>query len=417
MKTKHKRVICLFFYVHQPYRLKTYRFFNIGHDHEYYDDDRNKNVIKLTSRDCYLPANDLLMNIMNKHGDAFKVTFGISGTAIEQFKKYTPQVIDNFRQLYHTGNVEYVAEPYANSLAMLSDPAEYRRQIEQHKNLMKCHFGCLPTTLVNTNLVYSNDTAALAHQMGFKSILTEGARQALGWRSSNYLYSSDLYPEIKLLMRNSGLSDDIAFRFSMHDWNQWPLTADKFMSWLNKIDKKEKVVNLFMDYGIFGHMQMDETGIFRFMNSLVDKIIKSREWCFRTVSEASDSIEPVGTLDIPESISWADQDHDTSAWLGNELQKEAFDSLYSVAHIMESCSDRGLLSDWNRLQTCDHLYYMSTKHFNDGLVQRFYSPYNSPYDAFVNYMNVLSDFLIRVHEYADNKAQLVIPQKLSLIHI
>jgi alpha-amylase len=410
MSTKSKRAICLFFYVHQPFRLKTFRFFSIGADHDYYDDDYNKNIIKRAALDCYLPANEILMNTIKKYGPEFKVTFGISGTALEQLKKYAPRVIDGFRQLYETGNVEFVAEAYAHSLAMFAHKSEYKRQIEDHKRILENYLGCKPTALVNSNLIYSNETAGLAKQMGFKTILTEGAQQILGWKSSNYLYSSDIYPDVKLLLRNYQLSDDITFRFSKRDWSEWPLTADKFISWLNAINKNEQIINLFMDYGTFGIHQKAETGIFRFINTLVEKIIKSGKWNFNTVSQAAETIEPAATLNIPQSISWADQDRDISAWLGNDLQQEAYNSLYSVVDVMQTCTDSELLSDWNKLQTCDHFYYMSTKYFNDGVIHRFFSPYSSPYEAFVNYMNVLSDFLIRVHEYSDRRAQLVVQQ-------
>jgi len=405
MRTNNKCIICLFFYVHQPFRLKTYRFFNIGHDHYYYDDQINRNIIKNTALDCYLPANELLMTIMKKHPEDFNVSFGISGTALEQLKKYTPKVIDSFRQLYQTENVEFVAESYSNSLAMFTNQPEYKKQIEEHSKSLKNYFGCTPKVLVNANLVYSNETAALAHEMGFKTVLTEGSSQVLGWKSSNYLYSSEPYPDVNLLLRNYELSDDITFRFSMSEWSEWPLTADKFISWLNAIDPKEQVINLFMDYGTLGIYQNAEIGIFHFMNDFVEKIIKSGKWSFKTVSEVVETIDPVDSLNISEAISWADQDRNTSAWLGNELQQEAFNSLYSVSHIMEACTDKELLSDLNKLQTCDHFYYMSTKCFNDGAVQRFFSPYKSPYQAFVNYMNVISDFLIRVHEYEEQKAR------------
>jgi alpha-amylase len=405
MKPDKKRIICLFFYVHQPFRLKTYRFFNIGNDHNYYDDPLNRNIIKNAAHYCYLPTNDNIRELIQRYPDEFKVTFGISGTALEQLRKQTPKVIESFNQLYHTGNIEFVAEPYSNSLAMLSHESEYIKQIEKHCKALISYFGSRPTALVNTNLLYSNDIATLAHYLGFTTVLTEGSGQALGWKSPNYLYSSEPYPDIKLLLRNYELSDDIAFRFSRHECIEWPLTSDKLLSRLNSIDPKEQLINLFMDYGAMGDCQNAEAGIFNFMNDFVDKAINSGKWSFKTVSEIAGSIDSVATLNISEAISWADQERDTTAWLGNELQQEAYKSLYSVAQIMETCTDMDLLSDWNKLQTCDHFYYMSTKSFDNRAVRRFYSPYKSPYEAFVNYMNVLSDFIIRANEYELQKAR------------
>jgi len=399
MITNNKRIICLFFYVHQPFRLKTYRFFNIGYDHYYYDDHQNRNMIKSASHDCYMPANEILMTIIKRYPEDFKVSFGISSTALEQLNIYASKAIDSFRELYETGNVEFVAEPFSSSLAMLTDQKEYRRQIKVLKQVLKQYFGGQPKALVNTNLVYSNVAASIAHQMGFNTVLTDGSGQALGWKSSDYLYYSELYPDVKLILRKDKQSNDITFRFSMREWNECPLIADKFISWLNTINPKEKVINLFIDYGTMGIYQND------FMNAFVEKIIQSGEWCFKTFSEVAKSINSVDSLNIREAISLPDRDINTSAWLGNELQQEAFKSLYSVAHIMEDCIDNELVSDWNKLQTCDHFYYMSTKYHNDGAVQRFYSPYSSPYEAFVNYMNVLSDFLTRVLEYENQKAQ------------
>jgi len=400
MRTKHERTICLFFQVHQPYRLKVYRFFNIGVDHNYYDDGKNRHIIKRVAHNCYMPANDLLMNCIKKFGSAFKITFGISGTAIEQFKKYTPWVIESFKKLYETGNVEFVGESYPYSLAMLSQPAEYKEQVKTHKKILENVFGCSPKALVFTNLVHSNGISGIAKEMGFKTIFTEGASQVLDWRSPDYVYSSGPYPDIKLLLRNYRLSDDISFNFSVRDWTEWPLTAEKYITWLNGLDKKEEIVNLAMDYATLGEYQNSNTGIFNFFNAFVEQTISSKKWTFRTLSEAAEKIESAGTLSVPDVISWADEERDLTAWLGNEMQQEAYNILYSAAPVMEHCTDKELLSDWNKLQTCDHFYYMSTKSLDGVNAHQYFSPYNSPFDAFVNYMNVLSDFLIRVDEYA-----------------
>jgi alpha-amylase len=399
MITKHKRTICLFFQVHQPYRLRVYRFFDIGVDHQYYDDARNKHILKRVVHNSYMPANDLLMNCIKKYGPGFKITFGISGSALEQFEKYTPWVIESFRKLYETGNVEFVAEPYPYSLALLFHQAEYVRQVKEHGKILSRLIGAIPQAMANTNLLYSDKIAAIAKEMNLKTILTEGANQVLGWQSPDYMYSCSPYPEIKLLLRNHQLSDDIGYRFSMRDWSEWPLTAEKYISWLNGLDKKEQIVNLFMDLSSLGEHQPSGTGIFNFYNAFLNQAISSGNWVFRTVSEASQTINPVGSLSVSEEISWADQDHNITAWLGNELQKEAFTNLYSAGPVMKHCTDKKLLKDWNNLQASDHFCYMSTKRMNDGKLRNEFSPYSSPYEAFVNYMNVISDFLMRVDEY------------------
>ena len=397
MTRQNRRTICLFFQVHQPFRLKTYRFFEIGADHHYYDEYQNRKIVQRIARDCYLPANEVLLDIIRKNGADFKLTFSISGTALEQFMTYAPAVIESFRRLFSTGNVEFVAQSFAHSLAMLTEKAEYQRPVKHPMNLLNSIFGCTPTTFITANLVYSDEIAELAQKLGFNTILTEGAPRVLGWISANYLYFCDKYPDVRLLLRNYQLSDDIAYRFSMREWNKWPLKAEK--SLLNSIDPKEKLVNLFMDYGTLGEFQKPESGIFSFMAAFAEKIIASKKWNFRTVSDATKKIKPAVALQSREAISWSEQDHDLIAWLGNDLQMEAYSSLYSVSGLMQNCQDQELLRDWNRLQTCDHFYYMSTKYQNDGSVQRFFSPYSSPFEAFINYMNVLSDFLIRVHEY------------------
>jgi alpha-amylase len=413
MRTIHKRTICLFFQVHQPFRLKVYRFFNIGIDHDYYDDAKNKHIIKRVAHNCYMPANDLLLSCIKKFGSAFKITFGISGTAIEQFKKFTPWVIESFRKLYETGNAEFVAESYPYSLAMLSQPAEYKQQVNAHKKILENLFGCKPKSLVFTNLAYSNGIAGIGQEMGFKTILTEGTRQVLDWRSPDYVYSSGPYPDIKLLLRNCQLSDDFSFRFSERNWSEWPLTAEKYNSWLDGLDKNEEIVNLAMDYATLGEYQNSNTGIFNFFNAFLEQTISSNKWTFRTISEAAKTTESKGTITVPEVVSWADEERDLTAWLGNEMQQEAFNTLYSVAPIMKYCTDKELLSDWNKLQTCDHFYYMSTKYQDGAYTHQFFSSYNSPYDAFVNYMNVLSDFLIRVDDYATHKTLQGLPGQVQ----
>jgi len=397
------RSVCLYFQVHQPFRLRTYRFFDIGADHYYYDDYQNKRIVRRIAADCYLPANEVLLGLINEFGSAFKVTFSISGTALDQFKKYAPEVIESFKRLAKTGNVEFLAETYSHSLVGLNDPDEFKRQVKEHAAAIKEIFGLTPTAFRNTELVYSNSIAGQVLEMGYKTMLTEGAKQLLGWKSPNFLYCSAPHQRLKLLLRNYQLSDDIAFRFSQKSWSEWPLTAQKYVTWFNHIDPKQEIVNLFMDYETFGEHQKADSGIFGFLRAFPEQLIKSHKWVFRTASEVSDDLQPVAGIDCPHAISWADEERDLTAWLGNDLQTDAFSSLYKVSDMMADCKDADLHRDWNYLQTSDHLYYMCTKWFSDGDVHQYFNPYGSPYDAFLNYMNVLSDFLIRVNEYAEKE--------------
>ena len=395
------RSVCLYFQVHQPFRLRTYRFFDIGADHYYYDDYQNKRITRRIAANCYLPANEILLGLINEYGSAFKVTFSISGTALEQFKKYAPEVIESFKRLAKTGNVEFLAETYSHSMAGLIDPEEFKRQVKEHDAAIKELFDYTPTAFRNTELVYSNSIAGQVLEMGYKTMLTEGAKQLLGWKSPNFVYFSAPHPRLKLLLRNFQLSDDITFRFSQQEWNEWPLSAEKFVKWLNNVDSKQELVNLFMDYETFGEHQKAESGIFGFLRAFPGQLIKTRKWAFRTASEVSEDLQPVAGIDCPHPISWADEERDLTAWLGNDLQNEAFTSIYKVSETMASCTDADLHRDWNYLQTSDHLYYMCTKWFSDGDVHQYFNPYGSPYEAFLNYMNVMSDFLIRVKEYAE----------------
>jgi alpha-amylase len=405
------RSVCLYFQVHQPFRLRTYRFFDIGSDHYYYDDYQNKRIVRRIAADCYLPANEVLLGLINEYGSAFKVTFSISGSAIEQFTKYAPEVLESFKRLAKTGNVEFLAETYSHSLAGLNDPSEFKRQVEEHAAAIKRIFGITPTAFRNTELVYSNSIAGQVLEMGYKTMLTEGAKQLLGWKSPNFLYCSAPHQRLKLLLRNYQLSDDITFRFSQQEWSEWPLTAEKYVTWLHNVDPKQELVNLFMDYETFGEHQKVSTGIFGFLRAFPEMLIKSGKWSFRTPSEIAEDMQPVAGIDCPHAISWADEERDVTAWLGNDLQSEAFSSLYKVSEVMASCKDADLHRDWNYLQASDHFYYMCTKWFSDGVVHHYFNPYGTPYEAFLNYMNVLSDFLIRVNEYAENTSVKTIKAK------
>jgi alpha-amylase len=388
--------ICFYFQVHQPFRLKTYRFFNMGHDHYYYNDFENSHIMSRIAQKCYIPMNDLLMKLIKKHGKDFKVSFSITGHAIEQFETYAPEVISSFKALAKTGNVEFLAETYAHSLSSLRSKTEFVEQVSMHSRKIEDLFGVRPTTFRNTELIYSDEIGEMVHDMGYNLMLTEGAKHVLGWKSPNFMYCNARNPKLKVLLKNNTLSDDIAFRFSNHGWSEWPLTAEKFAAWLTDTEKNEDVINLFMDYETFGEHQWRETGIFDFMAALPGKVLKNKGFKFVTPSELEKGLQPISAIHVPYPISWADEERDLTAWLGNEMQDEAFNKLYTLEHKIKRCTDPEIKRDWYRLQNSDHFYYICTKWFSDGDVHKYFNPYNSPYEAFINYMNILSDFSIRV---------------------
>jgi len=306
-------------------------------------------------------------------------------------------VIDSFKALAATGCVEFLAETYSHSLASLASTAEFKKQVKQHADLMKRLFGVKPVVFRNTELVYSDAIGATVADMGYGVMLTEGAKHILGWKSPDFVYANAINPKLKLLLRNFNLSDDIAFRFSDKGWSGWPLTAEKFADWSVSTLEKGDVVNLFMDYETFGEHQRSASGIFDFLNSLPSAIL-ARGIDFCTPSEAVRRYQPVAPLNVPYPISWADEERDTSAWLGNELQEEAFNKLYALESDVYKTKDDNLVTMFRRLQESDHFYYMCTKFFSDGSVHSYFNPYDTPYEAFINYMNVLADFELRVRE-------------------
>ena len=407
--------ICFYFQVHQPFRLRTYRFFDIGNSNQYFDEHKNDAVMKKVAEKCYLPTNHLLLDLIKEYGNRFKISFSISGTALDQFELYAPEVLQSFQELAKTGCVEFLAETYSHSLSSLISPEEFNRQVKDHSKKIEQLFGQKPTIFRNTELIYSDKIGELVSDMGFKTMLTEGANHILGWKSPNFLYCSAANPKLKLLLKNFRLSDDIAFRFSQSDWNGWPLTAEKFVGWLNSIPENDEIINLFMDYETFGEHQWKETGIFEFMRSLPHHVFSSTSFSFTTPSEASEVFQPIAQLSMPNPVSWADEERDLSAWLGNDIQDDAFESLYRLEHKIKKIKNEDLLRDWKYLQTSDHFYYMCTKFFADGDVHKYFNPYNSPYDAFINYMNVLSDFENRVNTNLIQNAEK--PQKNSRIQI
>jgi alpha-amylase len=344
----------------------------------------------------YIPMNKLLMELIKEYGPAFKVSFSISGVALEQIRMYAPDVLLSFQKLAATGNVEFIAETYSHSLSSLRSKTEFFEQVSKHKAMIRQYFGQDPTTFRNTELIYSDAIGEMVAEMGFKTQLTEGAKHILGWKSPNFIYCNTINPKLKVLLKNYQLSDDIAFRFSERGWSEWPLTAEKFVDWLNAFDPKQEVVNLFMDYETFGEHQWRETGIFEFMRALPARVFSHSDFSFNTPSELSEKLQPVSAIHVEDPISWADEERDLTAWLGNDLQDDAFDNLYALEEMVRNSDDLEIHKDWGFLQASDHFYYMCTKWFSDGDVHKYFNPYGSPYEAYINYMNVLSDLRQRL---------------------
>ncbi len=402
------KTICLYFQVHQPFRLRTYRFFEIGNDHYYYDDYANESILQRIAKDSYLPANEIMYDLIEKSNGKFKITFSISGIALDQFNLYAPEVLKSFQKLAKTGNVEFLAETYSHSISSLIDKEEFIEQVKLHAKTVEKYFGVKPKVFRNTELVYSDDIGKTIAEMGFKAILSEGAKHILGWKSPNYLYYNTLNPKLKVLLRNYKFSDDIAFRFSDQAWDEWPLTADKYISWFNNINEKEEIINLFMDYETFGEHQKKESGIFEFLKAFPKAVFDNSDFTFSTPTEVANTLQPVAAIHVPYPISWADEERDLTAWLGNDLQDEAFHKLYKLKNLVKKTNNKNILKDWSYLQTSDHFYYMCTKFFSDGDVHSYFNPYQSPYDAFINYMNVLNDFTIRVKQLVSKEEPQVV---------
>lgn len=389
--------ICLYFQVHQPFRYKKYPFFDIGKDHYYYDDYLNESVLYRVANESYLPTNELMLKLIEKHQGKFKVAFSISGVALDQMELYTPEVIESFKKLADTGCVEFLAETYSHSLVSLYNKEAFTTQVKKHHKRIKKLFGVKPKVFRNTELIYSDLIGKDIHEMGYKGILAEGAKHILGWKTPNKIYCNNLEPKLKILLRNYKFSDDIAFRFSDKNWDNYPLTAEKFTQ--NIIDESEtsEIINIFMDYETFGEHQKKDTGIFDFLEALPEQLLRNNIG-FYTPSEAIKKLETIAPISMPHPTSWADEERDTSAWLGNDMQKEAFDKLYKLSKKVENCKNKKIKKDWEYLQTSDAFYYMSTKWLTDGEIHAYFNPYPSPYDAFINYMNILSDFAIEVNK-------------------
>ena len=383
------KTVCLYFQVHQPWRLKTYRFFNIGKDHNYLDDLTNRAIMQKIARECYLPMNSLLLKLIKENKGAFRVSFSLTGTVVEQFKLYAPEVLDSFRELVKTGCVELLSETYSHSLAALSSKEDFVEQVKAHQAMLKKEFGVKPKAFRNTELIYSDEIGAMVGELGYKTILAEGAKHILGWKSPNFVYAGAADQSLRVLMRNYKLSDDIAFRFSNQGWDEYPLTAEKYATWLSEADGE--VINLFMDYETFGEHQKASTGIFDFVKALPKAILNRGDLKFATVSETAAEHQPVAVIHCPHVMSWADEERDITAWLGNDLQNEAFAKIYELKSKVRSLKSEDFNYVWNFMQTSDHFYYMATKWLSDGDVHSYFNPDDTAYEAFINYMNDLSE--------------------------
>ena len=386
--------ICFYFQVHQPLRLRHYTVFD--NNDQYFDDYKNAAICRKVANKCYLPANRLLLDIIRRFEGRFRIAYSLTGVLLEQLLSFSPEVLSTFDALAETGCVEFLAETYYHSLSFLYSRNEFVDQVNKHTETIENLFGQKPRIFRNTELIYNNDLAALVGSMGnFDAILTEGASHILGSRSPNFVYRPHGCSKLKLLLKNYSLSDDIAFRFSNRNWSEWPLTSEKFAQWISDVNGNGNVVNLFMDYETFGEHQWEDTGIFNFMRHLPEQVLKHPDNNFKTPSEVVQTYDSIDTVDIPHLISWADTERDLSAWLGNAMQSNAIHELYRLEKKIKKTSDEKIVSDWRKLQVSDHFYYMCTKYFADGDVHKYFNPYNSPYDSYINFMNVLNNLQSR----------------------
>ena len=386
--------VVFYFQVHQPFRLRRYSIFDS--DNNYFDNQKNEEICRKVADKCYLPTNQVIAELIDRHDGAFRVSYSLTGTVIEQFQRWAPDVLESFKSLGRTGCVEFIAETKYHSLAFLYDRQEFVAQTQEHCRLMEETFSQQPRVFRNTELTYNNDVASVVEEMGFDAILTEGADHILGYRSPNFIYNPPNCAHLRMLMKNYRLSDDIAFRFGNRDWKEWPLSADRFAHWIDQINGNGYVCDLFMDYETFGEHQWADTGIFDFLRALPEKVLAGGKNDFLTVSQAIGRYSPVGEVDVPNMISWADTERDISAWLGNSMQSSALHDVYALGEDVLATGDKSLIDDWRKLQTSDHFYYMCTKYFADGDVHKYFNPYESPYDAYINYMNILDNVRKRI---------------------
>ena len=387
--------VCFYFQVHQPPRLRRYSVFDS--DSRYFDQHRNTQILEKVAAKCYLPTTKLILELIKKHDGRFRVAYSLTGCVIDQFKHHCPEMITLLEQLASTGCVEFLNETYYHSLAFLYSRDEFQAQIDLHSKLMVELFGQRPRVFRNTELIYNNELAAYLNNLGrYSGVLTEGVDQILGSRSMNQLYHPPGLDQMKLLLKNYRLSDDVAFRFSNRSWEDWPLTAEKFATWVDQINRDGTVCNLFMDYETFGEHQWEDTGIFDFLAALPETILKTAGNDFKTPSQCIEAYDATDEYDVPHMISWADTERDLSAWLGNAMQSNALHELYKIEGPIKASGDDKLLADWRALTVSDHFYYMCTKYFADGDVHKYFNPYESPYDSYINFMNVLDNLRSRV---------------------
>ncbi len=388
--------VCLYFQIHQPFRIIPMSFFDIGQVSSYENEQENLAILNRIANNCYLPTNSLLLSLINATDKKFKVSFSISGTAIAQFEKYRPDVIASFQALSATGCVEFLAETYYHTLSANYAPSQFKEEVRQHSQKIYELFNQKPKIFRNTELIYDNNIAKTIENLGFSGILCEGLDNILGDRSPNFLYKPAKNAQIKCLLRNYRLSDDIAFRFSDTNWSQFPLEAGKYVGWLENIGADAEVINLFMDYETFGEHQTKSTGIFEFMNAFIRQVHDAEVLDFATASEVIHRHEAKGIYEVKSTSSWADKERDLSAWAGNELQKDSLRRIYEIGKKIELLGNKELIETWSRLKSSDHFYYMSTKNWPDDMVHQYFSPFENPYDAYICYTNVLKDLELYV---------------------
>ena len=387
------KTICLYFEIHQIIHLKRYRFFDIGTDHYYYDDYENERSITDIANRSYMPALNALKEMIDQNGDYFKVAFSLSGTGIEQLEMHAPQVLEKLQELNETGCVEFLAEPYSHGLAALANEASFARDVKKQAVKIKEYFGQEPQVLRNSSLIYSDDIGGQAAAMGFKGMLTEGAKHVLGWKSPHYVYNCAIAPNLKLLLRDVTLSDDISLRFNNSEWEGYPLFADNYVERIANFPKEEQVINIFMELSALGIAQPLSSNILEFLKA-IPGCAKAKGITFSTPTEICMKMKSVGALDVPDTLSWVDEERDVSCWLGNPMQREAFNKLYSIADRLRIADDPRINQDWDYLQASNNFRFMTTKPSNVGLDRGIYS---GPFDAFTNYMNILGDFINRVN--------------------
>ena len=392
--------ICLYLHCHQPRRLKKFSVFDIGAHGNYFDDDKNRQILEKVARKSYLPTNRMLLDLIKRSNGRFKVSMSITGILLEQLEAEFPEVLKSFKDIVDTGCCELVSETYYHSLASVCSKDEFHAQVAKQNEMFKRLFDYEPKFFRNTELVYNNEIAKLVHELGFKGMLAEGWDEILGWRSPNFVYTAKDLP-LRLLVRNYRLSDDIGFRFSNRGWKEWPLTAEKYASWVNllNINSNSQTLNLFMDYETFGEHQWAETGIFKFFEAFCWQALEHPQNSFTTPSELIAACEPAGELDFHRLVSWADMERDLSAWLGNKMQQSATEKIYSLEKKVMAIGDPQLTDRWRKMQTSDHFYYMCTKWFSDGDVHKYFNPYESPYESFISFMNIYNDLKIKIDNH------------------